>query len=187
MQMQTTVMWTDWVAGVPNVGKGINDFLAAVPRLPIDLAPPPPILLFANPFLDRACARWYIGTGEVTRPSKVPAIYFTPDGPTPSQGEAHATFREWASARFAARIIVEGSNVEQNGRYAEYYRRALAMSTEAWLADDADARAGRQLGQVMVTGANNQMDGPWGEDVGDAIALGIYGLDLSVRDYSPRG
>lgn len=187
MQMQTAVMWTDWVAGVPDVGKGINDFLAVVPRLAMDAEAPPAIRTFADPFRDRACARWYIGTGDIQAPSKKPAIYFTPDGPAPAQGEALATFREWASARFAARIILEGSNVEQNARYAEYYLRALAMSTEAWLADDAAARAGRQLGQIMVTGSNTQFFGPWAEEVGDALALGVFALDLSVRDYSPRG
>lgn len=186
MQMHTTVMWTDWVAGVPNVGKGLNDFLALVPRLPMDAAPPPALLHFADPFRDVRCARWYNGV-EDGGPNKFGALYITPDGPAPAQGEAHATFREWASARFAARVILQGANIDKNARYAEYYCRALAMSTEAWLAESNDARAGRQLGSIAVTSANQQLHGPWSEDVGEGIALGVFSLDLVVRDYAPRG
>lgn len=185
MQMQAAVLYRNWLAG-GTPGKGLNDFIAAVPRLPVDAATvPAPIALFATPFEDENCANWFAGEGEAT-PSKRFAVYVSPEGPLDTEGVAHATFREGVVS-LVARIIVPKANLAAGNRLAEYYREAAVRSTEAWLEENVDAVAGRTLGPVMVITALKQSHGPWAEDVGDAIALGVVALQVTVRNYAPRG
>lgn len=186
MQMETTVMLTDWLAGTAAPGQGMNDYLPAVPRLAIDAAPPPAILTFADPFRDKKCATWFAAAGDGT-PSKLNAVYVTPDGPAPDEGMPGVTFISYPSVAFVVRIILRKSTLEEAARFAEYYRRAARMSIAAWLNDTAQGRTGRTLGDIYVVHANRKLDGPWAEDVGEAIALGVVALDLEVRDTKPRG
>jgi hypothetical protein len=187
MQTEVSVMLTKWLAGTAAPGKGLNDFIPNVPRLAIDAAAPPPnILTFANPYEDDKCADFFAGVGDGT-PSKLNAVYVMPEGPAQSDGEAGVTFIRYPDSAFVVRIILRKSKMSQAGRYAEYYGRAARMSIAAWLDDDATAQAGRTMGDLYVESATRQLDGPWAEDVGEAIALWVLALGLAVRDRKPRG
>jgi hypothetical protein len=186
MQMETVVLLTDWLAGISAPGKGLNDFIPLVPRLPIDAAAPPNIVHFADPFRDANCAAWYTGAGE-GGPKKLNAVYVAPDGPADGDGEAGPVFRRCPSLAVVARICIRQPDLAKAARYAEYYRRAGVMSVQAMMADDAEARAGRTLGSIHVESANRVIDGPWAEDVGESRALGVIAVDVAVRDNKPRG
>lgn len=184
MQLETTVMLCDWLAGTPAVGKGVNDFLATVPRLPGD-AVPPALVTVADCYRDEKCSAWFIGTDNPA-PPRLNALYVTPEGPIDAEGEVGPVFRTCRSVSVVVRVIVGGSNRTLNARLAEYYREAIGLSVDAWLADDEDGRSGRRLGPVYVVAANRRLTGPWGEDVGaGAMALGVVALDLEVRRHNP--
>ena len=160
------------------VGKSVNDYVNTPEWRVVGHAAPPPIRFIANPLSDERCAKW-------EAPPGYPALYIVVDGPAGVEAEVATHNRDARSVLVAIRYLVEKGNAFKGQRDWVYTAEAIQKSLRQYWADDQDGRSARTLLSKHIRNGQSAAYGPWYEEVGEALAVGVYSLEMYVRDNAP--
>ena len=195
MHMAAVRYVTDWLRA--DVGGGVlrvNAELPTVPRFPGD-GQPPDIMLITDIYRvgDLASQR---AAQASEWPAKFPAIYVTPSGLVPMEGEIAVDERD-AMLTVAISIIQRMADYAAAAQQASYYTKAVQRALVGFFADDDTGRTARGyshasgiavlacVGDPKTINWNRDgamVVGAWDEKIGDNITEQPLFLNLHVRD-----
>ena len=188
----------DWLSA--DVGEGVmrvNSYIAGVPRFAGDNQPDPFQIVTD---IYRAGNRDSMRAAQAAEwPAKYPALYVTPSGSVPMEGEVGVSTRD-ALLTVALSITLRMSDFALAAQWAAYYVKVLERAMVPFFADDDIGRTARGEGNdsgIMILGCNGDpkqkntgreyamVTGPWDERIGDNISEQPLFLNLQVRDFTP--
>ena len=198
MHMAAVRYLTDWLAA--DVGGGVlrvNAALPAVPRFAGD--PVPSDITLVTDIYRRGDIASQRAAQAQDWPSTFPAIYVTPSGLIPMEGEIAVDQRD-AMLTVAISVIQRMADYAAAAQQASYYVKAILRALVGFFADDDTGRTARGyshpsgiavlacVGDPKTINWNRDgamVVGAWDEKIGDNITEQALFLNLHVRDVTP--